>query len=563
MRFISCFFLFFSPFYVFAQVNSKQNKNEREFININIGYYQKLHLLQHKIKNEVPIKIAVIDDGFRLSHKALKNYVYSNSKEVPGNFQDDDKNGFVDDMHGWDVSDNDNDVSVKKGKEAIFYHGTYIASIITSTLEYVFGKDVAQFVQIIPIKTVSDNTRNTYLKDGYKGFRYAKSIGADIICCAWSGGEMTEDDKAIIKDLVQQGTIIIGSAGNFFNEEILTPASIDGVICVAATDSVSKKTKESNFGMRVDVCAPGKNVYGAYPEADNSFIYEGGTSPAAALVTGCVAILKLLYPNSSLLEIEDALKNTASPIDSLNLTYSGKLGAGVPNMEKAITFLSNQSVRYLSFDSLRAKGKIYIQKSRKIQKWKVHPAGAFNGIHLQSNTINEKVAISVYNSDTISFKGKAGDLIGGLYLPGTAFDIELMPGTKNKSTELSYYMETIDSTKLYCTGVNNILVSGDGILSDNSGNNNYANNCSCQWQLTAPKGKRIRIEMLEMNTEPNVDYIWFFDGEGTLQERLLAKFSGTEKPPIIESLTNNLLVWFLTDNIKSGKGWKLKYSLVE
>lgn len=561
IRYIIWFILFCSPNYVFAQVDSKQKKNE--FININIGNYQILHLLQQKINHASPIKIAVIDDGFRLSHKALKNYVYSNSKEVPGNFQDDDKNGFVDDMHGWDVSDNDHDVSVKKGKEDIFYHGTYIASIITSTLEYVFGKDAAQFVQIIPIKTVSDNTKNTYLKDGYKGFRYAKSIGADIICCAWSGGVMTEDDQAIIKDLIKQGTIIVGSAGNFFNEEILTPASIDGVICVGATDSVSKKTKESNFGMRVDVCAPGKNVYGAYPETDNSFIYESGTSPAAALVTGCVAILKLLYPNASLLEIEDALKNTASPIDSLNLTNSGKLGVGVPDIEKAIAFLSDASVRYLSFDSLRAKGKIYIQKSRKIQKWKVHPAGAFHGIHLQSNTVNEKAAISVFNSDTISFKGKVGDLIGGIYLPGTAFDIELLPSIKNKSTELSYYMETIDSTKLYCTGINNIEVSGDGILVDNSCNNNYANNCSCQWQLTAPKGKRIRIEMLEMNTEPNVDYLWFYDGEGTLQERLLAKFSGTEKPPIIESLTNNLLVWFLTDNINTGKGWKLKYSLVE
>jgi hypothetical protein len=563
MRFISWFFLFYSPFYVFAQVNSKQNKNEREFININLGYYQKLHLLQHKINNGVPIKIAVIDDGFRLSHKALKNYVYRNSKEVPGNFQDDDKNGFVDDIQGWDVSDDDHDVSVKKGHEAIFYHGTYITSIITSTLEYVIGKDAAQFVQIVPIKTVSDNTRSTYLKDGYKGFRYAKSIGADIICCAWSGGIMTEDDKAIVNDLIQQGTIIIGSAGNFLTEEILTPASIDGVICVAATDSVSKKTKESNFGMRVDVCAPGKNVYGAYPEADNAFIYEGGTSPAAAMVTGCVAILKLLYPNASLLEIEDALKNTASPIDSLNLTYCGKLGAGVPNMEKAISFLSDASVRYLSFDSLRAKGKIYLQKSKKKQQWKVHPAGAFRGIHLQSNTINEQAAISVYNSDTISFRGKVGDLIGGLYLPGTMFDIELMSGAKNKSTELSYYMETIDSTKLYCTGIENFEVYGDGILTDNSGIYNYANNCSCQWQLTAPKGKRIRIDMLEMDTEPNVDYIWFFDGERTLQERLLAKFSGTEKPPIIESLTNNLLIWFLTDNIKSGKGWKLKYSLVQ
>lgn len=61
--------------------------------------------------------MAVVDDGFRLSHKTLKNYIYTNEKEVPGNFQDDDQNGYVDDVQGWDASDGDNDVALPKGRE--------------------------------------------------------------------------------------------------------------------------------------------------------------------------------------------------------------------------------------------------------------------------------------------------------------------------------------------------------------------------------------------------------------------------------------------------------------
>lgn len=69
--------------------------------------------------------------------------------------------------------------------------------------------------KIIPIKVLSDRARNTYLADGYKGIRYACEMGADIICCAWSGGSPTEEDKAIINKAIQNGTIIVASAGNF------------------------------------------------------------------------------------------------------------------------------------------------------------------------------------------------------------------------------------------------------------------------------------------------------------------------------------------------------------
>lgn len=527
--------------------------------------YQQLHLLEQKVKQGSPIKIAIIDDGFRLSHKTLKKYIYINDNEVTGNFQDEDKNGYVDDIQGWDCADNDKDVSISRGKEEMFYHGTYIASIIISVIEKAFGEEASKLVKIIPIKTLADNAQNTFLKDAYKGFRYADKMNADIICTAWSGGIMTDDDKVVINKLIQKGTIIVSAAGNFSTEQIISPANIDGVICVAAVDSMNRKIKVSNYGMRVDFALPGMHIYGAHPAADNAYVYEDGTSSATAIMTGCVSVLKILYPNATNLDIQNALQNTAKPIDEFNLTHSGKLGAGIPDIEKAIQFLGNtKNEKFLSFDSTRTKGNIYVHKTKSIQHWKISPAGNYKGVHLYSNSALNDGQVKVSNKDSILFEGKFNELLAGNYLIGNSFNIDFIAKHHNDGNAvIAYYMETMDSTTLYCKGITNIEVVGDGVITDNSNENNYANDCSCQWQLIAPEGKHIRVEMEELDTEPNVDYLWLFDGVSTLQERILAKFSGNKKPPIIQSVTNKLLLWFLTDKLNTGKGWRLKYQVVD
>lgn len=531
----------------------------------NSSLYQQLHLLKQKVKQGSPIKIAIIDDGFRLSHKTLKKYIYTNVNEVPGNYQDEDKNGYIDDIQGWDCADNDRDVSIGKGKEEMFYHGTYIASIIISVIESAFGEEASKLVKIIPIKSLSDNAKNTFLKDAYKGFRYADKLHADIICTAWSGGIMTDDDKAVINKLIQKGTIIVSAAGNFSTEQIISPADIEGVICVAAVDSTNRKTKVSNYGMRVDIVAPGLHIYGAHPAADNAFIYEDGTSPATAFMTGCVSVLKILFPNTTNVAIRNALQNTAKPVDKFNLTYSGKLGAGIPDMEKAIRFLDNTKIeKYVSFDSVRTKGNMYVQKIKSLQRWNVSPPGNYKGVHLYSNSAINDGLVKVTNKDSIIFEGKLNNLFGGLYLEGNYFIVDFTAKHNNDGNAvIEYFMETIDSTTLYCKGTIEIAIEGEGIITDNSNENNYANDCSCQWQLIAPQGKHIKIEMEELDTEPNVDYLWLFDGTSTLQERILAKFSGYKKPPVVQSVTNKLLLWFLTDKVNTGKGWKLKYRVVD
>ena len=562
-----CFvFLLLSFIYNFANGQEYSEMSVlKDAIQLNSSIFEQLNLLSQKVKEGSPIKIAVIDDGFRLSHKTIKKYINTNTNEIRGNYQDEDGNGYIDDMQGWDCADNDNDVSISKGKEEMFYHGTYISSIIISVIEKAIGVEASRFVKIIPIKTLSDKAKNTFLKDAYKGFRYAEKMNADIICTAWSGGIMTDDDKEVINRLIHKGTVIVSSAGNFSTEQIISPADIEGVICVAAVDSMNRKIQVSNYGMRVDFVSPGMHIYGGHPAADNAFIYDEGTSPATAIMTGCVSVLKILFPNTTNVAIRNALQNTVKPIDYLNLSYSGKLGAGISDMEKAIRFLGNSKIeKYLSFDSSRTKGNIYIQKTKSLQRWKVSPPGNYKGVHLYSNSAINDGLVKVTNKDSIIFDGKLNDLFGGLYLEGNAFNVDFITKHNNDGNlVISYFMETIDSTKLYCKGSVNLDINGEGIIDDNSNEHDYSNDCSCQWQLIAPEGKRISVEMEELNTEPNVDYLWLFDGTSTLQERILAKFSGYKKPPVIQSVTNKLLLWFLTDKVNTGKGWKLKYRVVD
>ncbi len=522
--------------------------------------YEMMNIVRQKLMTGATVKVAVVDDGFRLTHKTLKRFIFTNEKEIPGNFQDDDNNGFVDDIHGWDISDNDNNVSVPNGKENIYYHGTFIAGIIAAVFDKCYGEDASRSLQIIPVKVLSDQAHSTYLADGYKGIKYACDIGADIICCAWSGGQFSEEERSILDAAIRKGIIIIGSTGNFFTEKAEPPSSFPGVFCVAAVDSMLRKSKYSNFGMRTDVVAPGDSVYGPHPLADNAFIHENGTSPAAAIIAGCAAILRAANPKATASEIFDALRNTALPLDSLNLTWCGKLGAGLPDMAKAFEYLKNPDYKLWSFSPSGTKGEMFFKKNKSPHSWEIHPHGAFKGVHLASGSPSEKKKIKIFSGDSLCFSGPAGGISKWIFIPGSRFKVELQPESGlPKEMNLKYYMETIDSTTLYCHDLREIN-QDEGFVEDGSGSENYANNSSCKWQLNAADNRRIRIEFTSIDTQPNVDFIWIFDGTSTLPENLLAKFSGTSMPPVITSYTNKVLVWFLTDGNSTGKGWEMKFT---
>lgn len=418
-------------------------------------------------------------------------------------------------------------------------------------------------MRIIPIKVYADDSKRSEIQYGYEGIRYAADMGADIICCAWSGGKLRYEDKVHLDYAISKGCLIISAAGNFNTEEALPPPTHPDVYGITAVDYDYKKTKKSNFSKMYELSAIGEDVYGPHSDADNAYFYDSGTSPASATIVACAGILKTISPKSSNEEIMTALKNTAFPIDSLNTTFSGKLGAGFPNMTNAIDFITKKDYKYKFFNSNLPKGNILFKKGISPNKFTIRPYGDYKGIHLIPIDFAKKGNLTISSlKDSLIYSGSIQGINRGLFIEDNGLIIEIDNKRIPAHFNFSYYMETIDSTLLYCTG-DKYLLDDEGIISDGSGENNYANKSVCKWLIQAPEGKKISIHFNFIETEMDVDYVWIFDGTSTLPENLLAKFSGNILPPTITSFTNETLIWFLTDDKNTGQGWEINYKFVD
>ena len=527
--------------------------------------YDMLHLPElHDIKAKRTIVVAIVDDGFSMTHRDVRNYFSKNSKEIPGNGIDDDHNGYVDDVLGWDVSDGDKDVSIPKGREEDFYHGTMVMSIVIRIAERCFGPHAYDYIRILPVKVLADKYTKASMDDGYDGIAYAVHQGADIIICAWSGGKYDKQKyQSIFDEADKKGITIIGSGGNFYSEQTDPPASISTVYAVGAIDSALHKIKSSNYGAKIDLVAAGDNVYAAHPLRDNTYFYGSGTSSAVSLIGGCATVLKVLAPEAQPREIFSALKNTAVCIDSLNLYYAGRLGAGIPDMSAAADYLLHPKVRHSYFNGHRPVGEILLDKNARQSTWEISPAGGFRGIKftLGGRAHSDKDHIEFSTRDSLVARYRINDFPLSVFVPG-GYARVVYTGKHADGLMLHYAGEPVDSPKLYCSGTKS-LEGSSGEITDGSGSADYANNCDCKWQITVPEGKHIRLEFDTFSTQARVDYVYVFQGTGTQQENLIAKLSGPNLPPVVVSASNKVLIWFATDPTITGKGWHMRYTATD
>lgn len=509
------------------------------------------------------VVVAIVDDGFRLSHDQLSSFIWSNPRET-NNRLDDDGNGYTDDISGWDISDRDNDVNPPEHRKREFYHGTYIASIITRMAKLHYGSAAHKYIKILPVKAIADEASQLYMKDGYKGIEYAIEQDVDIICLAWSGGPISPDQERILAKALDAGIMIIASAGNFNKEGIEYPSAFPGVFAVAGVDQTLEKQSLSSYGPLVNLSAPAQMILGAHPEADSAYVEESGTSPAAAIVAGGAAILMSKQPDLTTIQVKDAMLSSATPFQSLT-RHSGKLGAGVVNVGNGLSYLNDPEKWH---SKLRSKASITNSKSSTVTDWEVAPLGSYHGFQLQADISNiknpAKHEISILLEDTLWSTASLDQVPQDWFVPAQSFTLNLSNEQFGKKDilKINYAGQPIDSTLLYCQGLKTIS-QPSGRIDDGSHVNDYANNCSCQWILQAPVGQRIRFEFDELDTQGNVDFVYLVEGKTAIPENFIAKFSGQNKPPIVESYTNEVLVWFLTDDNATGQGWSFKYEFIE
>ncbi len=282
-------------------------------------------------KGSKEIKIAVIDTGVDYKHKDLKNNIMVNELELNGiEGVDDDGNGYVDDVYGYDFANNDADPMDGHG------HGTHCAGVIGADHNSIGIAGVNAHVSILPIKFLTDKGGGT-LEGALKAIEYATSRGVNIMSNSWGGGGRSQALYDAIEAARDAGITFIAAAGNSNSDndaKATYPANykLDNVVSVGALDGKGKRASFSNYGKKtVHVFAPGVDIYSTVH--NNRYQKMSGTSMACPHVSGVAGLLLASEPNLTYSDIKDRLMNTSVISTDIN-SYTA---SGYVDAHKALT----------------------------------------------------------------------------------------------------------------------------------------------------------------------------------------------------------------------------------
>lgn len=273
------------------------------------------------------VVVAIIDTGVDYNHQDLADNIWINMGEIPDNGVDDDANGFIDDVRGWNFSANNNDPLDNND------HGTHVAGTIAAISNNAIGMaGISQNVKIMPLKFLDANGNGT-TANAVSAIQYATMMGAHISNNSWGGTGYSIAIKEAIAASNIAGTLFIAAAGNEGNNNntlAFYPAGydIDNIISVAATDHNDSLAAFSNYGTStVDIGAPGVDVFST--TTNNSYRYMSGTSMAAPHTSGVAALLFSEFPDFINRDIKTRLLNAVDVTDSLkgHVSTGGRLNA--------------------------------------------------------------------------------------------------------------------------------------------------------------------------------------------------------------------------------------------
>lgn len=267
------------------------------------------------------IVVAVIDSGIDFSLPELAEVRWKNEKETL-NGRDDDGNGYVDDLYGWDFRDN---VPAHRRRTALHYHGTAVAAVIASR---VMG--VAPRVRIMDVRFL-DSYGFFYERDWKKlvqAIDYAVENGARVLNLSiYAQVPPPAAVGAALRRAWERGAVVVTIAGNAGQAAVNPLGRYDFVLTVAATDRSDQPAPFSNFGPEVDLSAPGVDIPTFLPQGRVATL--SGTSFAAPHVSGTLALLLSANPKLSAAAAVDVLLRTAEPL-------STGLGRGLVNAASAV-----------------------------------------------------------------------------------------------------------------------------------------------------------------------------------------------------------------------------------
>lgn len=279
------------------------------------------------------VVVAVIDTGVDFGHPDLKSQAWVNSKEAKGQpGVDDDGNGYVDDLNGYNFVDNKGDATDDNA------HGSHCAGTIGA--KGGDGKGIVGVnwnVSIMAVKFLSKDGGGT-LANAIKSIDYATKNGADIMSNSWGGGAASAILKTAISDANKAGILFVVAAGNDSNDNDSTPTypssyDVDNVLSVAALDNRGAFASFSNFGATsVHVAAPGVNIVSSVLKG--GYDSYSGTSMATPHVAGIAALLLAHNSNYTHLQLKKRIMDSARPLYTLRKRVST---AGIADAQYALS----------------------------------------------------------------------------------------------------------------------------------------------------------------------------------------------------------------------------------
>lgn len=277
------------------------------------------------------IIVAVVDTGVDYEHEDLKDVMWINAGEIPGNGIDDDKNGYIDDIHGINTLRRDSNGNATGDMMDTHSHGTHVSGTIGAAQNNGVGiAGIASNVKIMGIRTVP-NSGDELDVDVVESFLYAAKHGAKIINCSF--GKSKNEGGQAVKEAIdfigkEYGTLVVAAAGNEsrdIDSRLTYPASFPStnLMVVGSTTSSGRMSYFSNYGqVNVDLAAPGSSIYSTTP--NNRYASMSGTSMASPTAAGIAAEVWSRHPSLSAEELKAVLMRTVTKTRRINRSMAAQ-----------------------------------------------------------------------------------------------------------------------------------------------------------------------------------------------------------------------------------------------
>ncbi len=266
--------------------------------------------------------IAVLDTGVDLQHEDLAAGIWTNPGEIPDNGLDDEGNGFIDDVHGWNFPNNNNQIIDDYG------HGTHVAGIAAARIDNGVGiAGMAGRATIMPVDVFQGGI-GTY-EDLIRAIIYATDNGARVINMSLGASSYSKGEEAAVDYAYNHGVVVVAAAGNSGKEEYHYPAAHAHAIAVASTTSDDFLSSFSTRGEWVDVAAPGSGIYSTYP--GSIYWTLSGTSMATPHVSGLAALILSRNPTLTPDQVRAIIESTADDLGPTGRDIyfgAGRINAG-------------------------------------------------------------------------------------------------------------------------------------------------------------------------------------------------------------------------------------------